>query len=55
MENALSSVEGVTLVEEEDREVWLVKGNVEGSALVVCTVRALDTIHPELKAYMEEF
>lgn len=52
--NALSNIEGVTSVQEEDREVWLVKGDVQGSELVLATVKALQSIYPKLKAYMEQ-
>ena len=48
--SALSRVSGVTSVEEEDREVWLVSGDVEGQDLVIATVKALRTIHPKLRA-----
>jgi hypothetical protein len=53
--NALSSVKGVTSVEEEDREVWLVEGDAQGPELVAATVKALHTIYPKLSAYMQSF
>jgi hypothetical protein len=53
--NALSSVKGVASVEEEDREVWLVEGDANGSELVHATVKALQVIYPQLKAHMESF
>ena len=51
--NALSRVKGVTSVKEEDREVWLVKGDAQGSELVLATVKALHTIYPKLRAYID--
>lgn len=53
--SALSRVKGVTSVEEEDREVWLVKGDAKGAELVLAAVKALQTIYPKLKAYMKSF
>ncbi len=53
--SALSRVKGVVSVEEEDREVWLVKGDANGSELVRATVKALQTISPKLRAYMKSF
>jgi len=55
MAKSLSEVEGVSSVEEEDREVWLVEGNANGKELVMASVKALKSIYPELKQYMNEF
>ena len=53
--SALASVPNVTSVEEEDREVWVVEGDVNGKELVASTVAALKSIYPELKAYLDAF
>ena len=50
---SLSQIEGVTLVEEADREEWLVKGNVNGEELVKVCVTALSSIYPELEEFMK--
>src|SRR4051812_21176635 len=40
--DALSAVLGVTGVEEEDREVWIISGNPSGEALVRAVAPAVD-------------
>ncbi len=51
---SLSEVNGVSSVEEEDREVWLVEGDPDGKELVTVCVEALKSIYPELKTFMKE-
>ncbi len=41
---AIAAVDGVDGVEEEDREVWLVWGNVSGAHLVEAVADALDRL-----------
>ena len=52
--NSLSSVDGVSCVEEEDREVWLVEGSTDGKELVKVCVQSLTSIYDELSEYMNE-
>ncbi|MES9603523.1 MULTISPECIES: hypothetical protein [Actinomadura] len=40
--DALSAVDGVSSVEEEDREVWTVTGTPTGTALVEAVARVVD-------------
>ena len=55
VDEALTDINGVTLVEETDREVWYVEGKVSGEVLVVNTVEALNSIYTELKEYVHSF
>ncbi|WP_141972545.1 hypothetical protein [Actinomadura hallensis] len=47
--NALSGVNGVTSVEEEDREVWAVTGTPTGKALVEAAAQAVDALADQLR------
>ncbi|GGQ00394.1 hypothetical protein BKA00_005559 [Actinomadura coerulea] len=45
--DALSAVDGVTSVEEEDREVWTVTGTPTGRALVEAVAQVVDAMAPQ--------
>jgi hypothetical protein len=47
---ALSQAPGVQGAEQEDREVWIVRGDVSGEALIRACGRALDSLAAELRA-----
>ena len=46
-------VEGITEVAEEDREVWLARGQADGEAIARAVGDVLDAMAPELEAAME--
>ena len=46
--DSLSGIDGVVEVIHEDREVWLVRGDVTGEALVRSSSAALNELHEEL-------
>lgn len=46
---ALLKVPGVSSVVQEDREVWLVKGNPTGEELVRYCAQVLNDLYPQLK------
>ena len=50
---ASASVAGVTAVEEEDREVWIVAGNPGGDALVRSVADFVDRIQDQIRAHIE--
>lgn len=50
---ALRAVPGVTSVEEEDREVWLVGGSPSGQALVRAAAGVVDRLAPQARAYID--
>lgn len=51
--NALKQTPGVTDAVEEDREVWIVQGNVTGDALVRGCVVALNSLADDLRKAVE--
>ena len=51
--SALKGVKGVKMVAREDREVWLVQGEVGGEELVWNCSIALEKMAPELRKYMK--
>ncbi len=51
---ALRAMPGVTKVVHEDREVWLVTGNVTGEQLVRACAEQLDRLADEMKASFAE-
>ncbi|AXK71249.1 hypothetical protein DWG18_02390 [Lysobacter sp. TY2-98] len=51
---ALQNAEGVTAVLHEDREVWIVRGNVRGEALVRSVAPALDHMQRDLERTIED-
>lgn len=53
--DSLSKVEGVTLVEEVDREEWMVSGKASGEELIKSCVKGLKSLYPELEAYINNF
>jgi len=55
VDDTLNSINGVSLVEEADREVWYVEGDVSGDILVLSTVQSLNTIYNELKDYVHSY
>lgn len=50
---ALRSVAGVTDVGEEDREVWLVRGDASGPALVEAVGAVVDALAERADAHLE--
>ncbi len=50
---ALASVAGVTAVEEEDREVWVVAGNPAGDVLVRSVAEFIDQIQREIREHIQ--
>ncbi|MGA7832332.1 MAG: hypothetical protein WCA21_15345 [Terracidiphilus sp.] len=42
--NALNAIPGVTGARQEDREVWVVQGNVSGRSLILASAIALDRL-----------
>jgi hypothetical protein len=50
---ALRSVDGVSDVAEEDREVWLVAGTPDGQALVHAVAEALDAMASSIRAAID--
>lgn len=51
---ALEAVKGVTRVEEEDREVWVIAGRPDGEALITAAAAAVDRMQPKLRAYVDQ-
>lgn len=54
VDRALRSVEGVTDVQQEDREVWIVRGTPSGEAVVHVVSGALDRFAARIRIYLEE-
>jgi hypothetical protein len=50
---ALRAVPGVTSVEEEDREVWIVVGTPSGAELVRAAAGVVDGLAPQARAYID--
>jgi hypothetical protein len=50
---ALRAVPGVTSVEEEDREVWIVGGSPSGEALVRAAAGVVDGLAAQARAYID--
>lgn len=50
---ALQKVPGAKAVAHEDREVWLIQGEVSGEQLVRSVSETLDTLAPELRKHIE--
>jgi hypothetical protein len=50
---SLKKVKGAKAVAHEDREVWLIEGDVDGKALVCSASSALDSLAPQLRKHME--
>jgi hypothetical protein len=50
---SLSTVKGVKSVVHEDREVWIIEGDVNGKVLVSSASSALDSLAPQLRKHME--
>jgi hypothetical protein len=46
---ALEDVDGVDAVEQEDREVWLVEGSANATALISACVIQLKLLYPQLR------
>jgi len=53
MASALRSVPGVTAVEEENREAWMVSGNPSGEALVRAAAGVVDSLARRARAYID--
>lgn len=51
---AISAVAGVTAIEEADREVWVVAGDVAGEALVEAVLTVLLQMAPELNHALQQ-
>ena len=51
--SAMKNVDGVRAVAHEDREVWLIKGDASGEALVRAVSSALDSLAPQLRGHLE--
>jgi hypothetical protein len=51
---ALENAEGVTAVIHEDREVWIVRGDVRGDALVHAVAPSLDRLRKEVEQAIED-
>ncbi|BCB75316.1 hypothetical protein GCM10022251_33290 [Phytohabitans flavus] len=51
---ALTAVDGVTQVDEEDREVWAVEGKPDGEALVHAVAAVLDELTPAIRAHVTD-
>lgn len=54
IEDALSSVPGVTAVAHEDREIWIIKGNPKGGDLVKSCSSALDNLSNVMRNAVSE-
>ncbi|MEV3921370.1 hypothetical protein [Actinomadura coerulea] len=52
--DALSAVDGVTSVEEEDREVWTVTGTPTGKALVEAAALVVDHLAPQTREALKQ-
>jgi hypothetical protein len=51
---ALQEVADVDVVEQEDREVWLVSGSPSGEALVGAAADIIDELAPAARSYLDE-
>jgi hypothetical protein len=51
---ALENADGVTSVVHEDREVWIVRGNVGGEALIRAVAPSLDRMGKDLEQAIED-
>ena len=51
---ALKNLPGVLEVVREDREVWLVNGNIGGEALVRACAQVVDNLLPETRTLFED-
>lgn len=54
LRRGLGAVKGVTRVEEEDREVWIVAGNPNGEALAKAAADVVDKLQAKLRKHVEE-
>jgi hypothetical protein len=54
MHQALRSVEGVTRVAEEDREVWLVSGSASGADLTRAAAAVVDELADQIRHHIEQ-
>ena len=54
MHQALRSVEGVTRVAEEDREVWLVSGDPSGADLTQAAASVVDELADQIRHHIEQ-
>ena len=54
VDRALRSVPGVSDVHHEDREVWIVRGEPSGEAVVHAVSGALDRFAARIRIYLEE-
>ncbi len=52
IESALAAVSGVRAVESEDREVWVVDGDLDGEALVGAVAGAVDGFSDRIRAHI---
>lgn len=52
--DALSAVDGVTSVEEEDREVWTATGTPTGEALVEAVALVVDDLAPQTREALRQ-
>jgi hypothetical protein len=48
--NALNTIIGVTEARQEDREVWVVQGNVSGRTLILASSIALDSLADDTRS-----
>jgi hypothetical protein len=51
---ALKAVAGVTRVEEEDREIWVIGGRPDAEALVLAAAAAVDRMQDKLRAHIRQ-
>ncbi|MGV8884988.1 MAG: hypothetical protein ACOH1T_05300 [Microbacteriaceae bacterium] len=54
MTAALTDIPGTDVVAHEDREVWVVSGDVSGEALVGAAADFVDEIAARVRAYLDE-
>lgn len=50
MDAALRAVPGVSDVAEEDREVWIIRGDVSGEAIAVAAAQVVDEMADRIRA-----
>lgn len=49
---AIRAVPGVRAVMEEDLEVWVIKGDPDGGALVNAVAKVIDALAPRIRAFV---
>jgi hypothetical protein len=50
--SALQAVRGVSAVQEQDQETWIVTGTPSGKALVEAAAQVTDDLAPRIRAYL---